>query len=123
MAAARRWYADAVQVYAPLGNLGMAMDAWCGLAEALLAGGETESALRLVAAARSLRREAGVVLREQVQERFDQVQAEATARLGPAAEAVIRAGQGMSLDEAVAEAVRAAGAPGHGSAEGSGGPR
>jgi tetratricopeptide (TPR) repeat protein len=121
LGAARRWYADAVQVYAPLGNLGMAMDAWCGLAEVLLAASEGESTLRLVAAAKTLRREAGTVLREQVQERFDRLDAEATARLGSAAEAVARAGQAMSLDEAVAEAVRAAGALGDGSGEASGG--
>jgi tetratricopeptide (TPR) repeat protein len=106
MAAAGHWYTRAMQMFEPLGYLETAVEAWCGLAEVRLAERDPAAAVRLVAATAALTEAAEAVLRAPVQERMDRVRAQAEAALGREEQAAAwAAGQTMTLDQVIAEAL------------------
>jgi hypothetical protein len=104
--AARAHYALALRMLHPLGYVEYMAQALCGLAELARENGEPDYALRLVSLTLTLAKEAHATIRWDVQARLEEEEATARQALGDAEQGVaMTAGQAMTLDQAIVEAL------------------
>jgi hypothetical protein len=104
--AARSHYVRALRMFRPLGYVEYVAQALCGLAALALASEMPEYALRLVSLTRTLASTAQATIRSDVQARLDQLQAAARQALSaPVQAAAWEAGQTMTLEQVIADAL------------------
>jgi tetratricopeptide (TPR) repeat protein len=108
--AARAHYGRALRLLYAVGHAEPSHKALCGLAELAMEAGDPAHALRLVSVARALSALTGVLTAPPVLTSIAQVETVARQALSPEAQAVAwAAGQAMTMEEAIAEALGTAG--------------
>jgi non-specific serine/threonine protein kinase len=112
--AATRYYAEALPMHRDHGERPSAAEALAGLGVVAAKRDSAEQAARLFGAAKALGEAAGYVLHAPIQLWHDETLAAVRAALGESRFAAAwDAGRGLSLEQAVAEALVVAAAPGH----------